>query len=249
MGREQPGGYMSPEAQSYTSKWAEFTRLSTTQDTLAQERGRLRRWLLLPYVAFVIPIDDTAVRAQLVEWQQALRPWLAYTPPSETLHITLHHAGMLRHSLLKALPYTWRRGALSTLARRAEPTLEDFKQFTVRLGPLNAFPNALITEVQDNDECLRALRLKLRRALPIQARPPSAWSYLPHVTLGFWGKQPAAPLVDLLETFRTVEPIEYRVQRVKFTIYERDTLPPTTDTLSAARETVIAEFTLQARSG
>lgn len=241
---------MSPlDVQSYAGKWAEFMRLSTTQDTLAHERGRLRRWLLLPYVAFVIPIDDAAVRAQLVVWQQALRPFLAYAPPSDNLHITLHHAGMLQHSLLKAMPYTWRRGALPLLARRAQPILQDFTQFTVRLGPLNAFPNALITEVQDDEACLRALRLKLRRSLPIQARPPSAWSYLPHVTLGFWGKQPAAPLVDLLETFRTVEPIEYRVRRVKFTIYERDTLPPSTDALSTARETVIAEFTLQERSG
>ncbi|WP_119065938.1 2'-5' RNA ligase family protein [Aggregatilinea lenta] len=240
---------MSPEAQSYTSKWAEFTRLSATEDTLAHERGHLRRWLMLPYVAFVIPIEDAAVRAQLIVWQQALRPWLAYAPSSDHLHITLHHAGMLRHNLLKALPYTWRRGALPALARKAQPTLQDFDQFTVRLGPLNAFPNALITEVQDDSECLRALRLKLRRALPIQARPPSAWTYLPHVTLGFWGKQPVAPLVELMERFRTVEPVEYRVRTVKFTIYERDTLPPSTDALSAARETVIAEFALQARSG
>ncbi|HML21267.1 MAG TPA: 2'-5' RNA ligase family protein [Aggregatilinea sp.] len=239
---------MSPSnAQDYASKWTEFTRLSTTQDTLARERGRLRRWLLLPYVAFVIPIDDPAVRARLLTWQQALAPWLNYTMAPDQLHITLHHAGTLRHSLLKGLPYTWRRGALPALARRAQPTLQDFNRFTVRLGPLNSFPNALFAEVHDDRECLRAMRLKLRRSLPVQARPPSAWSYLPHVTLGFWGKQPAAPLVDLMETFRTVDPIECEVRRVKFTIYERDTLPSSTDLLSAARETVIAEFTLQER--
>lgn len=236
------------DAQLYARKWAEFTRLSVTEDTLAQDRRLARRWLLMPYVAFIIPIDDEAVRDQLIAWQDTLRPWLQYQPqPRNRLHITLHYAGMLRRNRLTVLPYTWQRRSLPVLARRVREAVEHCPAFTVQIGPLNAFPNVLIAEVHTERECLRALRLRVRRALPLQARPPSAWTYLPHITLGYWGRQPTGPIVEALEPFRSVESVPFTVRHLKFTVYERDSFSLNPDLLVATRETTIAEFELRDR--
>jgi 2'-5' RNA ligase len=234
------------DAQLYARKWAEFTRLSVTEDTLAQDRPLARRWLLMPYVAFIIPIDDEAVRDRLIAWQSALAPWLQYQPqPRDRLHITLHYAGMLRRNRLAVLPYTWQRRSLPKLAQRVRGAVEHCPAFTVQIGPLNAFPNVLIAEVHAERECLRALRLRVRRALPLQARPPSAWTYLPHITLGFWGRQPVGAIVEALEPFRSVEPVPFTVRRLKLTVYERASSSHNSDVLAATRETTVAEFELQ----
>jgi 2'-5' RNA ligase len=233
------------QEQPYASKWEQFTRLGHTQDSLAAERRGLRRWLLMPVVAFVIPVDDTAVIVQLTRWQNALRPWLPYDPqPAERLHITLHYAGGMRQRLWRWIPYSWNRAALPALAERVRPILTDVSCFEIRVGPLNTFPNALIAEVQDDRECLRALRTRLRRALPLRARPPMPWPFLPHVTLGYWGKQPTAPLVNMIRPFREAEPVKLDIKRVLLTVYTRDATPPHSDVLRTAQEEVVAEFTL-----
>ena len=51
------------------------------------------------------------------------------------------------------------------------------------------------------------LRIKLRRALPLRARPASPWPYLPHITLGYWGEQPVAPVIAALRPWRDVTPL------------------------------------------
>jgi len=234
-----------PYAKQYERTWKKFTRLALTQDSLADGRF-LRRWLRLPYIAFLIPIDDPAVVDQLTEWQAAFQPWLAYdAQPAERLHITLHYVGLLRRSPWMLLPHTWQRSALSGLADRAREPIELCAAFEIGFGPLNAFPNALIAEVQDTNRCLQRLRARVRRALPLRARPPSPWNYLPHVTLGYWGKQDAAPLIERLRPFRAVEPQTMRVDRVKLTVYTRDMIAPQRDILTTTEEDVIAQFSLQ----
>jgi 2'-5' RNA ligase len=117
--------------------------------------------------------------------------------------------------------------------------------FAVGVGPLNAFPNALFAEVQDETGCLRALRTGLRRALPRRARPPLRWPFVPHVTLGYWGRQPATSLIAALTPFRQVEPVPLRVERVRLTIYALNDGPSRVDLLRTAREEIIAEFALK----
>jgi 2'-5' RNA ligase len=115
----------------------------------------------------------------------------------------------------------------------------------VRIGPLNALVSALIAEAHDDDgECLRALRLGLRRSLPLRARPPSRWAFLPHVTLGYWGVQPVAPLVEALRPFREVEPMTLTINTVRLTIYTRDPTPYRRDVLHTAQEEIIADYRL-----
>ncbi|HVO69662.1 MAG TPA: 2'-5' RNA ligase family protein [Aggregatilineaceae bacterium] len=208
--------------------------LTLTQDTLAWERRGLRRWLLLPHIAFVIPIEDPVATERLTSWQEALRPWLRYDPqPANRLHVTLHYVGVLRYEPWLWLPHSWRTSALSRIAEQARATLESFDAFDLQLGPLNAFPNVLFAEVHDSDQCLRLLRVRLRRVLPIRARPPSPWPYLPHVTLGNWGQQPVAPLVSALKPYRTAEPVHDRVTHVVLTVYTRDVMPLRRDALHA----------------
>ena len=230
---------------SYAATWERFSRLSQTQDSLADERRGWRRWLLTPVVAFVIPIDDPAVCAQLESWQRALAPWLAYAPqPAERLHITLHIAGRLSPLPWLPLPHFWRRSELGRLAERARPVFERFDPFEVGIGPPNAFPNALFAEVQDEAGCLRALRAELRRALPLRARPSLHWPFVPHVTLGFWGRQPVAPLVEALLPYRTAAPLPLRVTAVHLTLYHQDNALLRPDVLRTAREEILAEYRL-----
>jgi len=230
----------------FASKWEQFIRHKRTEDTLASERRGLRRYLLMPTIAFVIPVDDEAVRAQLAAWQSAFADALPYRPqPADRVHITLHYVGQLRTVSWMLLPHTWRRPALRWIAARARTALAHCVEFTVGIGPLNAFPNVLFAEVHDGDrECLRAVRLRVRRALPLRARPPSPWNYLPHITLGYWGEQPVAPLVERLRPFRAAEPLPLRVTRIKLTVYWRDEFPATPDILLRLREEVIAEYPL-----
>jgi 2'-5' RNA ligase len=231
---------------SYATIWERFGHLSQTQDSLALEHRGLWRWLLLPQAAFVMPIDDPEATKHLTRWQEAFSPWLPYDPqPEDRLHITLQHVGLLRYKPWLWLPNSWRPAALSRLAEQVRAALESVEAFDLQLGPLNAFPNVLFAEVHDSDQCLRLLRTKLRRGLPMRARPPSRWPYLPHVTLGNWGRQPAAPLVNALRPYRVAQPVPFRVTHVRLTVYTRNALPLRRDTLRVAQETVIADYQLK----
>lgn len=230
----------------FQSTWSQFIRLNKTYDSLVQERRGLRRWMLLPHIAFVIPTEDQAVQDQLQAWQAALKAHFAYDPqPVNRLHITLHYVGMLRDSAWMLLPHTWQRGSLHWLADQPRRIIEGFSPFTLMIGPVNSFRNAAFAEVHDPDRCLRLLRAKVRRTLPLRARPPSEWHYMPHITLGYWGEQAAPPLVPLVEALRDAKPVPLRVESVKFTVYRRNIIPLERDFLSDAREDIIAEYRLR----
>ncbi len=230
---------------SFEGTWEHFTHLNTTQDSLALENRGVRRWLSLPYLAFLIPVDNPAARAQLGAWQNGFRAWMDYDPqPANRLHLTLHYIGGLRNRPWALLPHSWDQAALPRMAELVRAALRDFAPFSIEIGPLNAFANVLFAEVHDPDNCLRLLRARLQRALPLRARPPRMVPYLPHITLGYWGKQRIKPLVAALVPYREVQPLTLSVTRITFTIYTRDTADLGRDTLSNAREDIIAEYHL-----
>lgn len=237
---------MSPRAQPFAAKWHQFARLDYTSDMTTLRQRPLWRVLQLPYVGVIIPIDDPAVVEQLVAWQDALRSFMAYDPqPVDKLHITVHYLGALRQRPWYLLPYSWRRASLPDLSACIEQAVRSSPPFDVRIGPLNAFPNALIAEVHECERrCLRMLRANIRRALPLRARPPAPWSYLPHITLGLWGTQDVAPIVEALRPYRDAEPLTFRVTCVKFTVYTRDDDPLDPHYLKNASEELIGEFEL-----
>jgi 2'-5' RNA ligase len=241
------GASVTDYSQAYEAKWRQFLQLTHTHDSAVEERRGLRRWRLLPYIAVVLPVDDPVVVAQLVEWQRALQSWFPYDPmPADQFHITLNYIGLQRRNWWDLLwMQTWRRDKLLPLIRRIERIVPDCTAFDIRIGPLNAFSNVLFAEIQDDHQCLRRLRARVRRALPLRARPVSQWAYLPHITLGLWGQQPVAPLINALRPFREVEPIPFRMTRMEFTIYTRDAVPFGPDLLTTSYEEVLAKFSLK----
>jgi len=231
------------DAHAFQRTWERFSRLKTTRDELAHERTNGQR----PYLTFLIPLDDEAVRARCITWQQALRPYLQYTPqPPQRLHISLHYMGYLRERGGRWGIRTWRREMLPALAERVRPVLSSFAPFDVLIGPLNAFAGALIAEVHDPQGQLHAMRRALKRALPWRARLSYVpYPYLPHVALGYWGKMPAEPLIRALRPYREAAPIRFRVQHVRFTIYKREVTANPAEALVEAHEDVLAEYVLQ----
>ncbi|MBN1679502.1 MAG: 2'-5' RNA ligase family protein [Anaerolineae bacterium] len=231
---------------TYAETWDAFSRLDQTRDSLVVWRGGLRSWVTVCHLGFIIPIEDGAAASQLARWQAAFRPWLRYDPqPVDRLHVSLHHVGMVRRLVGLPLPRRWQGERLTHLAAEMRGALKDFASFDVRIGPLNAFPTALIAEVHDDSLCLGRLRAAVRRALPTLARPAEPWaSYLPHVTLSYWGEQPAAPLVEALRPFRDVEPVSVSVNCVKFTWYTLNAVLDKRKLLTTARENVITEVHL-----
>lgn len=231
---------------AFQATWERFTRISETVDSLADERVGDRRWRWrLPDIAFIIPIDDEDVIAQCVQWQQALRAFFDYHPqPPERLHITLHYVGDLRRNWWEWRRTTWSRASLPQLAERVRWVFASLQPFTVEIGPLSAFPTALFAEVHDGNQ-LDRMRDALIAALPRRASLLFAdREYLPHVTLGYWGLQAVPDVVNALEAYRQAPPVSYRVERVKFTTYIRDSVPLQPDILARAREEILTEYKL-----
>lgn len=231
---------------SFRSSWDQFTGLSETFDTLVDERLGERRWRwLLPDIALIIPVDDERVIARCQEWQQTFASHFDYDPqPVDRLHITLHYMGDLRLHFWQWRLTTWRRETLSGFVPRIGQVLVDIKPFDVMVGPLNAFPVVLFAEVHD-DGPLKAMRSRILDALPRRATLLHApENYLPHITLGYWGKRAVAPLAKLIAQYREQEPVRLHVERVKFTTYSRTIVPLAHDVLRTASEDIIAEYHL-----
>ncbi len=234
---------MSHRDPVFQALWQYFTQFPTTIDSLADERHAQRR--LLPDISFIIPIDDEQVIAQCQAWQAAFAEHFAYVPqPPHYLHITLHMMGDLRRWFWQRGATMWQRAELTRIAEQICGAVERLPAFDVRIGPLTSFPTALIAEVRDPGGALDTLRETLKAALPPRAWPPPRFSdYLPHVTLGYWGAQPVAPLAAALGHHRDSDPLTLRIRRVKFTTYTRRAVLRR-DVLVTAREELIAAFQL-----
>ena len=60
--------------------WQRFTRLAETVDTLSTSSARWRRLLTPVNVSLIVPIQDDAVNAYLMEAQRQLSLYMAYVP-------------------------------------------------------------------------------------------------------------------------------------------------------------------------
>lgn len=237
---------MPHDDDAFQANWDQFVKLSETFDTLVDERHGDRRWRwLLPDIALIVPVDDDRVVARCQEWQQAFAEHFDYDPqPANRLHITLHYLGDLRRHIWQWRLTTWRRTTLSDFVPRIREALADIQPFEVTVGPLNAFPVVLFAEVHDDGQ-LRAMRTRILDVLPRRAKLlHSPGNYLPHITLGYWGKRAVAPIVELISQYRDSDPVRLRVDRVKFSTYSRTLVPLQHDVLRTAREDVIAEYRL-----
>ncbi|MEP7287037.1 MAG: 2'-5' RNA ligase family protein [Chloroflexota bacterium] len=215
-----PGRSLDPQ---FESLWRRFERLDYTVDSLDSRSMRLRRWLTPVNVSFIIPIEDPAVYEYLAEAQRPLIPHMVYTPqPADKLHITLYQIGYLRQLPFR-LPGTWSHNELKRMADVAGESLRMMRPFRVQIGPVNAFPNVAIAEVRDEG------RLRLLHSIVARATPPLSiqlnYPLIPHITLGFFGKLPAAPIRNALRPLRKLPRILFNVEQVELTLYYRKVGP------------------------
>jgi len=206
-------------AVQFDTVWQRFTRLSHTTDSLGAWSMRWRRWLTPVSVSFIVPVTDPEISGYLIDAQQPLAPYMTYTPqPAEKLHITIHLLGYLRAGL--PLPGTWTRSELQVLSNKAQALLAKFPPFEVRVGPINAFPNVAIAEVHDDGQ-LRFLETAIHELIPGARRTTRSYPLIPHVTLGYFGQRPAAPIIDALRPLRGLPALPLVVDRVALTLYYR----------------------------
>ncbi len=203
----------------FDALWARFSRLTRTTDTLNRWPQRWRRWLTPVNVSFIVPISDSAVRAYLSDVQRALAPYMAYAPqPTEKLHITLYQIGYLRGRL--PLAESWTRLELEYIAEQARRLFSELPPFTVKIGPINAFPNAAIAEVRDGGR-LRFLEQAAVSVLPKTRRQKPIYPLIPHITLGFFGDHPTAPILDALRPLRDLPVLPLTIDRAALTLYSQ----------------------------
>lgn len=208
----------SLEAQ-FDAIWQRFSRLTHTIDTLTTRSARWRRLLTPVAVSMIVPIQDEAVSAYLSEAQRKLSLYMGYVPqPVEKLHITLALLGYVRAVL--PLPGTWRKAELQTLADNARVRFARLPAFTVRIGPINAFPNVAIAEVHDDGQ-MRLLEQVARDLIPVRRRVVSPYPLIPHITLGYFGRRPTRPLIQALTPLRDLPALPFQVDQVALTLYYR----------------------------
>jgi 2'-5' RNA ligase len=206
-------------AVQFDAVWQRFSRLSYTTDTLSTWSIRWRRWLTPVNVSFIVPLTDPAISGYLIDAQQPLAPYMTYTPqPAEKLHITIRLVGYLRAGL--PLPDTWTRAELYTLSNRARTLFAKFPPFEVRVGPINAFPNVAIAEVHDDGQ-LRLLETAIGDLIPKARRTPRPYPLIPHITLGYFGRRPAEPIIEALRPLRGLQALPLTVNTVALTLYYR----------------------------
>jgi 2'-5' RNA ligase len=228
--------------------WDRFSALPMTNDSMATWRIRLRRWLTPINVSFIVPIDDDEICNYLSDAQRRLAPLMHYAPqPKEKLHITLYLVGYLRAGL--AFRYTWTREELHTLAERAAILFKKLPNFTVRVGPINAFPNVAIAEVRDEGQ-LRLLERAAASLIPESRRMPEPYTLLPHITLGYWGQRPVPPIAGTLKYLREWPILPLQVNRAALTLYYRGLGNYSTENvLHHSIEEIIGTLPLNRREG
>lgn len=199
--------------------WTQFSALDSTTDSLATFKLRLRRWITPINISFIVPLDNEEVCSYLEKAQARLAPLMHYAPqPTEKLHITLYMVGYLRGAI--PLRNTWTRDELSGLVDRAAEMFKKLPNFTVRIGPINAFQNVAIAEVRDEGH-LRLLERAAASIIPEARRLPPAYQLLPHVTLGYWGKRPVPPIAEVVKHMREWPRLPLQVNSAAMTIYYR----------------------------
>jgi 2'-5' RNA ligase len=208
----------SLEAQ-FDALWQRFNGLSRTVDTLATRSARWRRLLTPVNVSLIVPIQDEAVCTYLTDAQRKLGPYMAYVPqPVEKLHVTLALLGFLQAGL--PLPGTWTQNDLRELALNLQTFFAKLPSFTVKIGPINAFPNVAIAEVHDNGQ-LRLLEKAALEMVPKSRRSTAPYPLIPHITLGYFGSRPTRPVIQVLTPLRATTPLNFTIDQAALTLYYR----------------------------
>jgi len=208
----------SLEAQ-FDALWQRFNHLTRTVDTLVTPSARWRRIFTPVNISLIVPIQDNAVCTYLTDAQQKLSPYMGYVPqPVERLHVTLALLGFLRAGL--PVPGTWTLRELRQLVIDMQTLFAELPSFTVRIGPINAFPNVAIAEVHDDGQ-LRFLEKAVLSLVPQNRRSDAPYPLIPHITLGYFGSRPTRPIIQVLTPLRALPPLQFTIDQAALTLYYR----------------------------
>jgi 2'-5' RNA ligase len=197
----------------FDSAWAKFQTLESLHlvpDTLEAEWSRGRD----TYLAFLIPIVDTAIAANLRELSLAVGgiPGVeAY--PEDYWHITIKGVGFEVEGASGAESVSSAR--VTDIAAAGGDVFGDQQSFEARIGLASAFQEVVFAEVWDAGQ-VRALNGRLLAAIPDLVRYPfDGPNFLPHISIARFTSNEGLPqLKDAIAHLRAREP------GPKFHVYE-----------------------------
>jgi len=134
------------------------------------------------YLIFLIMIKDHSIVQEIMRVQERLAKFpCANIVLADRLHITIREVGYLSRRKETQNNITW--DLVPDIISRASRIFTDTESFTVGIGRINSFPNAIFLEVEDNGE-LFGLHKRLRKALPtITFSKKEKCIFLPHISV------------------------------------------------------------------
>jgi 2'-5' RNA ligase len=172
---------MSNISADFATAWQRFQSapsLRLLQETLEWEWTRGRT----DFVAFLIPISDSATKTHIAGQIEAIRDITGVDPyPEDYWHITVKQVGFLTNSDAQADEVT--ADAVEQIAEQARSIIEAVQPFTARVGSPNAFEEVVFLEVLDGG-AVRHLNTALSGRLDSVPRYPiDGAMWLPHVSV------------------------------------------------------------------
>jgi 2'-5' RNA ligase len=165
----------------FDAAWAQFQTLESLRlvpETLEAEWSRGRD----TYLAFLIPVDDTAVAANLRELVLAVGDIPGVEPyPEDYWHITVKGVGFEVEGASGAenLP----PARVSDIAAAGGPVFAGRQSFEARIGLSAAFQEVVFAEVWDAGQ-VRELNERLLASVPDLVRYPfDGPNFLPHISI------------------------------------------------------------------
>jgi 2'-5' RNA ligase len=202
--------------QSFDEAWQSFANLQSvvTSDDSLEELAKGRGQLL----AFTIPVQSPDILDYASDVQDRIAALRGISLiGEEDLHITLKIAGF--QVLERVFDDDLTREEVPELDRQATAFFKSVQTLSVRVGAPNAFPDAVILEVDDGG-ALRQLNASLIEHVPAAHRYASdSPNYLPHITLARFEEQTdLEPLRKTLSDLRQDAPaLPMVVNTVEFT--------------------------------
>jgi 2'-5' RNA ligase len=182
---------------SYRRVWDVFCQSETTLDG----RHDTPRWQVHPghYAASVIRVDATALQPALDDIRAALKGMDSVRiHPDPFLHIMLQELGFVETHATDPSQMTSER--LEEFAQSSIEPVSNTRAFSILLGGVNAFTDAVFLEARGAGELVR-LHERLFELAAIPRVPKH--SFLPQCTIAqFTGEVPAQPVREALEPFR-----------------------------------------------
>ena len=203
---------MPPIFTSYEEAWRWFAGGGELVP-LEEQRARFTEGRA-QFIAFQARVTDPAAVDLALDVQDALESIDGVVPMAEDLlHTSVLGVGF---QVIEARrPNDVLRQDVPSIAERGAKALRGVKPVEVQIGPVNAFPDALILEVHD-DGGLREMRRGLEAATRPDAFGFEESTFLPHMTIATFGDASVADaLREALPALRERAAVPVRIGRVE----------------------------------